>query len=123
MRDCAAICRLAAAKLRRRHPHVFGDKTVTTANASQRQWQEIKQDERLRHIPVVILSTSQAEQDIVQSYRLRANAFINWSTIDSVSSAVRTSAGQSLRCTSVTLPSTRRHARTSGDALAPSRTA
>jgi CheY-like chemotaxis protein len=38
--------------------------------------QEIKQDERLQHIPVVILSTSQAEQDIVQSYRLRANAFI-----------------------------------------------
>ena len=37
---------------------------------------EIKQDDRLRHIPVVILSTSQAEQDIVQSYRLRANAFI-----------------------------------------------
>ena len=41
-----SICRLAAAKLRRRHPHVFGDKTVTTANASQRQWQEIKQDEQ-----------------------------------------------------------------------------
>ena len=38
--------------------------------------QEIKQDEALRHIPVVILSTSQAEQDILQSYRLRANAFI-----------------------------------------------
>jgi two-component system, chemotaxis family, response regulator Rcp1 len=38
--------------------------------------QEIKQDEALRHIPVVILSTSQAEQDIVQSYRLRANAFV-----------------------------------------------
>ena len=38
--------------------------------------QEIKQDEALRHIPVVILSTSQAEQDIAQSYRLRANAFI-----------------------------------------------
>jgi len=37
---------------------------------------EIKEDDRLRHIPVVILSTSQAEQDIVQSYRLRANAFI-----------------------------------------------
>ena len=37
---------------------------------------EIKQDDRLCHIPVVILSTSQAEQDIVQSYRLRANAFI-----------------------------------------------
>ena len=37
---------------------------------------EIKQDDRLCHIPVVIFSTSQAEQDIVQSYRLRANAFI-----------------------------------------------
>jgi CheY-like chemotaxis protein len=38
--------------------------------------QEIKQDDRLRHIPVVILTTSQAEQDILQSYRLRANAFV-----------------------------------------------
>ena len=37
---------------------------------------DIKQDEALRHIPVVILSTSQAEQDILQCYRLRANAFI-----------------------------------------------
>jgi len=41
-----SLCRAAAVKLRRRHPHVFGDKTVTTANASQRQWQEIKQDEQ-----------------------------------------------------------------------------
>ena len=37
---------------------------------------EIKQDEALRHIPVVIVSTSQAEQDILHSYRLGANAFI-----------------------------------------------
>ena len=38
--------------------------------------QEIKQDDRLKHIPVVILTTSQAEQDIVQSYHLRANAYV-----------------------------------------------
>jgi CheY-like chemotaxis protein len=38
--------------------------------------EEIKDDEGLRHIPVVILTTSQAEQDILQSYRLRANAFV-----------------------------------------------
>jgi CheY-like chemotaxis protein len=37
---------------------------------------EIKQNERLRHIPVLILSTSQAEQDILESFRLGANAFI-----------------------------------------------
>ena len=36
----------------------------------------IKQDDALRHIPVVVLSTSQAEQDILHSYRLGANAFI-----------------------------------------------
>jgi two-component system, chemotaxis family, response regulator Rcp1 len=38
--------------------------------------EEIKQDDRIRHIPVVILTTSQAEKDIVESYRLRANAFV-----------------------------------------------
>ena len=37
---------------------------------------EIKQDDQLRHIPIVILTTSQAEKDIIESYRLRANAFV-----------------------------------------------
>ena len=37
---------------------------------------EIKQDDALRHIPVVVLTTSQAEQDILQSYRLHANAYV-----------------------------------------------
>jgi CheY-like chemotaxis protein len=38
--------------------------------------EEIKRDPLLKHIPVVILTTSQAEQDIVRGYRLGANAFI-----------------------------------------------
>ena len=39
--------------------------------------EEIKVDEDLRQIPVVILTTSQAEQDILESYRLRANAYVS----------------------------------------------
>jgi two-component system, chemotaxis family, response regulator Rcp1 len=37
---------------------------------------EIKEDAGLRRIPVVILSTSQAEQDILKSYDLHANAYV-----------------------------------------------
>jgi two-component system response regulator len=37
---------------------------------------DIKRDDRLKHIPVVILTTSQAEQDIVKSYELHANCYI-----------------------------------------------
>lgn len=37
---------------------------------------EIKADEDLRRIPVVVLTTSQAEQDIVRSYDLHANCYI-----------------------------------------------
>ena len=38
---------------------------------------EIKTDERLKHIPVVVLTTSQAEQDILKSYRLHANCYVS----------------------------------------------
>lgn len=38
---------------------------------------DIKADAILKSIPVVILTTSQAEQDIVKSYNLHANCYIN----------------------------------------------
>jgi len=38
--------------------------------------EEIKEDPDLRRIPVVILTVSQAEQDIVKSYNLHANCYI-----------------------------------------------
>lgn len=38
--------------------------------------QEVKADEDLRRIPIVVLTTSQAERDIVKSYDLHANAYI-----------------------------------------------
>ncbi|MBX7172807.1 MAG: response regulator [Pyrinomonadaceae bacterium] len=37
---------------------------------------EIKSDERLRRLPVVILTTSKAEEDIIRSYDLGVNSFV-----------------------------------------------
>jgi CheY-like chemotaxis protein len=37
---------------------------------------EIKADEDLRTIPVVVLTTSGAEEDILRSYQLHANAYV-----------------------------------------------
>lgn len=37
---------------------------------------EIKADERLKHIPVVVLTTSKADQDIARSYNLHANCYV-----------------------------------------------
>ena len=37
---------------------------------------EIKADEKLRRIPVVVLTTSKAEEDILRSYALHANCYV-----------------------------------------------
>lgn len=37
---------------------------------------EIKKDEKLGRIPVVVLTTSQADEDILRSYELHANAYV-----------------------------------------------
>lgn len=38
---------------------------------------ELKDDPELRLIPVVVLTTSEAEEDIVRSYSLHANAYVS----------------------------------------------
>jgi two-component system response regulator len=38
--------------------------------------QQIRADPGLTHMPVVILTTSSAEEDVVRSYKLHANAFV-----------------------------------------------
>ena len=38
--------------------------------------EEIKKDEKLKRIPVVVLTTSRAEEDILKAYGLHANCYI-----------------------------------------------
>ncbi len=37
---------------------------------------EIKVDKRLKHIPVVVLTTSKAEEDVIKAYGLHANCYV-----------------------------------------------
>jgi CheY-like chemotaxis protein len=37
----------------------------------------VKKDERLKQIPVVILTTSEAERDIIDSYKLQASGYVH----------------------------------------------
>jgi CheY-like chemotaxis protein len=37
---------------------------------------EVKADDALKHIPVVVLTTSKAEEDVLRSYKLHANAYV-----------------------------------------------
>ncbi len=38
--------------------------------------QEVKEDDNLKNIPIVVLTTSKAEEDVLKSYNLHANAYI-----------------------------------------------
>ncbi len=38
--------------------------------------EEVKSDDELKNIPIVVLTTSKAEEDILRSYNLHANAYI-----------------------------------------------
>ncbi len=52
--------------------------------------QKIKSDTNLCHIPVVVLTTSSAEEDILKSYKLHANAYVTKPVdVDQFMSAVR----------------------------------
>jgi CheY-like chemotaxis protein len=51
---------------------------------------EVKADDQLRRIPVVVLTTSSAEQDILQTYDLHANCYITKPVnLDQFSAVVR----------------------------------
>lgn len=73
----------AIAFLQRREPYVQAphpDLILLDLNLPRRNGLEvlkiIKTDPRLKHIPVVVFTTSQAEEDIVSAYQLYANCYI-----------------------------------------------
>ncbi len=45
--------------------------------------QEIRADAELKHLPVVMLTTSNREQDVLESYRLGVNAYLTKPILDS----------------------------------------
>ena len=73
----------ALAYVRREEPYphaVRPDLILLDLNLPRRDGREvlgeIKNDESLRHIPVVVLTTSQLDEDILRSYQLHANAYV-----------------------------------------------
>jgi len=86
--DLDAVTRRVAAKMVRRHPHVFKDSRADTADQVRRQWQEIKDSEkapdsresRLDSIPSGLPA-------LLRAYRVSeraAEAGFDWSTLSGV---------------------------------------
>jgi chemotaxis family two-component system response regulator Rcp1 len=73
----------ALAYLRRQHPYanapkpdlIFLDLNLPKKDGRE-VLNEIKRDEQLRRIPVVILTTSEAERDVSHAYEHHANCYI-----------------------------------------------
>lgn len=73
----------ALAYLRREEPYLDAprpDLILLDLNLPRRDGREvlgeIKDDADLQHIPVIVLTTSRAEQDVLRSYQLHANAYV-----------------------------------------------
>jgi MazG family protein len=64
----------AAAKLIRRHPHVYGDVKVADGDAAYRQWQEIKQAEKLGVKPSLLGEQPKGLPALTAAYRLQEKA-------------------------------------------------
>jgi len=53
------------------------DLMLLDLNLPRKDGAEVKEDTELRTIPVVVLTTSEAEEDIARSYDLHANAYVS----------------------------------------------
>lgn len=86
-----------------RRPHVILLDLNLPRKDGRQVLEEVKSDPSLKTIPVVILTTSDAEQDVVSSYSLNANCYIRKPVdLDEFSKVVR--AIDDFWLTVVTLP-------------------
>ena len=51
-------------------------KQIVSVKDGREALQEIKSNEWLRDIPVIVLTTSKSEEDVIHTYRLGVNSFI-----------------------------------------------
>jgi CheY-like chemotaxis protein len=98
--------------LYRRAPHTDAprpDLILLDLNLPKKDGREvlaaIKGDESLKVIPVVILTTSQAEEDVIRAYALNANCYVT-KPVDFLQFTRIVQAIESFWLTVVTLPST-----------------
>lgn len=82
----------AAAKLIRRHPHVYGDAQVTDGEDAYRQWQEIKKAEKKDATVSLLGEQPKGLPALVAAYRLQEKAAavgFDWPTPDGSLAKVR----------------------------------
>jgi tetrapyrrole methylase family protein/MazG family protein len=98
--DLSDVQAAIGSKIVRRHPHVFGDATARTASDVNRQWERIKQDERIEAAQAAAdesgtagpprsaldgISTSMPALAASQEMQERASALgYDWPTIDGI---------------------------------------
>lgn len=74
--DCLAVLRRSGQWKDTVHPDLILLDLNMPAIDGRAVLTEIKNDPELRHIPVIILTTSRAEEDVIDSYRRYANSYV-----------------------------------------------
>jgi MazG family protein len=86
--DLEQVCRAIGAKMKRRHPHVFGSARVSDSAEVVRNWQQIKRDERKAGRRSSLLDTVPASlPGLMRAYAVSeraAQAHFDWETLEAV---------------------------------------
>jgi len=72
--DIETAARKSAEKMIRRHPHVFGDVTITETEAVRRQWHEIKKQEKNGRSGSLLDSVPRNMPALMRAYRISERA-------------------------------------------------